>query len=451
MQRPNILYFVCQDIGKHLECYGVPVETPNLDRFARQGVRFERGYCNSPACSPSRICTMTGQYAHTSGGVGLAHMGWPLDSQVRTIIDEFNDAGYETILSGMQHERHPRSNCYQADLAETWEDWDTDRAVDMAVGYLQKRNRSRPFYLNIGSQSPHASWWHKAETKYGGVVPPQWVWVPPWCPDHDLTRSLLGQFQAAIRFVDYHFGRLMAALERLGHDRDTMVIFTTDHGIAAPRSKGTLYDRGVEIALLVRLPQGHRAGTRVEHLIQNIDFVPTLLEATGLPPLSRLAGRSFWPALRGEEYQPHEMIFMERNFHGEKATPEAKEYSDVYDPIRAVRTPEYHYIRWFNPQLRGREMLPWEIPAGWRPTGDGVEHICPSQGGPRLEEELYDVRHDPLEIVNVAGRPEYAGVKTRLRRELQGWMERTGDFVLTGQVPKRPQEPGWGPNWPVKT
>ena len=103
--RPNILYFVVHDIGRHMGCYGAPVATPNLDAFAASGVPFTNAFGNSAACSPSRICAMTGLYAHTSGGVGLAHMGWPLADDVLTIVDHLGAAGYETIHSGMQHER----------------------------------------------------------------------------------------------------------------------------------------------------------------------------------------------------------------------------------------------------------------------------------------------------------------------------------------------------------
>ena len=106
----NVLHIVCHDLGKHLGCYGALVDSPNLDRLAADGVRFDRAFCSSPACSPSRICAMTGRYAHVSGGVGLAHMGWPLGDEQRTIVDDANAAGVETAHFGFSHERHPLRN-----------------------------------------------------------------------------------------------------------------------------------------------------------------------------------------------------------------------------------------------------------------------------------------------------------------------------------------------------
>lgn len=446
--RPNIVYFICHDVSKHLGCYGVPVATPNVDAFARQAVRFDNAFCNAPACTPSRCCAMTGLHAHTSGAVGLAHMGWPLSEDVPTVVDYLNDGGYQTIHSGMEHERHPRMNRYQVDLQVSWDDFRADVAVDKALDYLEDRSDDRPFYLNVGSQQPHASTWGSAEELYGGPVPREDVWMPLYCKDTPEQREQLARFQAAIGFMDEHFGRLLRGLERLGLGEDTIVVFTTDHGISAPRSKGTLYERGVEIALLVRLPDARMAGTSVEHLIQNIDFAPTLLEAAGVPRPEELQGRSFWPLLDGGDYGPHDAVFIERNFHGERPFPGADRAIDLFDPIRAVRTPEYHYIRWFRPEIRPRYLLLGEEPLDPETVGQRFECATPPTGRPRNAEELYDIRHDPLEFVNVADRPEYREVKADLSQRLEDWMVRTDDFMPDGPVPERPEEPGWGPDWP---
>jgi arylsulfatase A-like enzyme len=425
------------------------VDAPNLEAFAGQSVVFENAFCNSPACTPSRACAMTGRYAHTTGCVGLSHMGWPLDLSERTIVDYLNEAGYETVLSGVNHERHPRTDRYEVDVTETWEDWHTERAVGNAVAHLERRDRDRPFYLNVGSQQPHASTWSHADDMYGGAIPPGDVWVPPYCPDTPLLRRLLGRFQAAIRYMDEHFGRLMAALDELSYSENTIVVFTTDHGISARRSKGTLYDRGVEITLMVRLPDCTGAGTRRGHLVQNIDFAPTLLEAAGRSVPDEVQGRSFWPLLTGGSYEPHDAVFIERNFHGERPHRGADTYIDRYDPIRAVRTPDFHYIRWFRPEVKPRPLLPFELPAHWEEQSERLDSAWPESEEPRNDEELYHVRHDPQEFVNVVDRPEYRHVRADLRRRLEQWMKATDDFALRGEKPERPEEPGWGPNWPL--
>lgn len=442
MQRPNILYIVVHDIGRHMGCYGVPVETPNLDAFAAQGMRFTNAFTNSVCCSPSRCCAMTGQYAHVSGGIGLAHMGWPLPERVRTVVDHFNDAGYETIHAGMQHERHEHCNRYEVDLQKDGSQH-TENGVAEALDYLGKRDRTRPFYLNLGSIQPHSCSWALTEERHGGTVPPETVYLPPWMVDHPGVREKMGQFQAAIRYMDAHVGRLLDGIGQLGHDRDTVVVFTTDHGIHSQddRAKGTLYDRGAETALLVRLPNGEKAGTTCDHLIQNIDFLPTLLEAAGVTAPENLPGKSFWPVLTGGDYTPHQSIFQERNFHGEvryhgEEPRSFADFVDRYDPVRAVRTPEWHYIRYFDPGVKPKPPAPWEA-SGDCESPHGSAACLPRGREPRPKEELYHVRHDRLEFINLADRPELQGTKAELADKLQTWMEQTDDFVLTDNVPAR--------------
>ncbi|MBD3240514.1 MAG: sulfatase-like hydrolase/transferase [Chitinivibrionales bacterium] len=448
-ERLNIVHFICHDLGQELGCYGKPIASPNLDRFAAEGVQFTNAFCNSPACSPARGCLMTGQYAHTSGGIGLAHMGWPLPQDAKTIVDYLNDAGYETAHVGLNHERHAGTNHYQIDEEKTWDDWQADNAVDGAIGYLRSRaDTDKPFYLNIGTHEVHASAYrHKADTVYGGPVPDEDVFVPLYSPELPGMRKEMGRFQAAIRFLDTQFGRLMAAIDDLNLDRNTIVLFTTDHGISNNRAKGTLYDRGVEVALMMRLPKGMRGGYRVDHLVQHIDVTPTLLEALGIPRPAELQGTSLWPLLAGGEYTPHEHIFIERNFHGQKP-PGQDSFADVYDPVRSIRTPEYHYIRWMKPGAWHRPYLPWEAEqAANADTLDGDERYRPNHR-PRAPEELYHVAHDTLEFINVADRPEYRHIKADLAAKLKQWMEQTGDFAMTDSPPEHYEERGWGENWP---
>ncbi len=452
MRRPNVIFFICHDLGKQLGTYGAMVASPNLDRFAERGVRFDNAFCSSPACSPSRCCLMTGKYAHTTGAIGLSHMGWSLSQDVKTVVDYFNEDGYETVHFGLNHERHAGQNHYQLDEERTWDDYDVSNAVDKAVGYLESRvDSSRPFYLNIGCGEVHATSYRRKVDIYGGRVPPEDVYMPHYSPDMPELRREFGMFQAAIRYLDTHFQRLLDACERLGFLEDSVVVFTTDHGISNDRAKGTLYDRGVEVSLLVHLPDDGRNGYSVEHLIQNVDLAPTLLQAAGIEPPADMQGRSFWPLLAGGDYEPHDAIFIERNFHGQKP-PGQDGFVDLYDPVRAVRTPECHYIRWFEPGAWHRPWLPFEVePLIDRARDrecDDREKLWPVNPEPRRGEELYHVRLDPLEFVDVAGRPEYRHVKAELADRLGRWMRGTKDFVMTGEVPARPDEPGWGPDWP---
>ena len=440
----NIIYLVCHDLGKQLGCYDAMVASPNLDAFAASGVKFTNAFCSSPACSPSRMCAMTGKYAHVSGGMGLAHMGWPLAPEVKTVVDYFNAHGYETVHTGHFHERHPTTMRYQVDYAQHWDDWRTEKAIDDAIDYLSRRTPDdKPFYLNIGTMEVHASQWDKRLETYGGPIPEEDVYVPHHVPDSTAFRRTFAKFHAAIQYLDTQWQRLVDAIDRLGYADNTVVIFTTDHGISNTRSKGTLYDRGTEITLLVRMPRGQGAGTLVDELIPNIDVAPTVLDIGGIPAPDDMNGQSFRPLLQGEAYTPHEMIFTERNFHGEKEYRGAEGFIDRYDPVRAVRTKAFHYIRWFAPEIKKRPWLYFEIPAG--SDSPDLENFGPAPSEPRNAEELYHIPHDPAEFRNVAQQSEYRHVKAQLSEMLEAWMRATDDPVLRGEVPDRPCAPGWGP------
>jgi N-sulfoglucosamine sulfohydrolase len=443
----NIIYVVCHDLGRYLGCYDTPVHSPCLDAFARDGVLFTESYCNSPACTPSRCCAMTGRYAHVSGCVGLTHMGWPLSQAERTIVDYLNDFGYETAHFGLTHERYACDNHDQIDGEKHWHDQRVENAVEQAIAYLrERRGASRPFYLNVGTYEVHASCYMRPERQqaYGGPVPLNEVYIPPYVRDDPVLREAFARFNSCIRFLDRHFGRLVAAIDELGHGANTLVVFTTDHGIANVRAKGTLYDRGTEIALMVRPPHGLRRGYAVDHLIQNIDFAPTLLEMAGAPLPAGLDGRSFWSLLCGLPYAPHQEIFTERNFHGQRRRGES-EFSDVYDPVRSVRTRSFHYLRWFDPAAWDRPWLPHEMPP-LSPLGADVDQAFPSEAGrARQSEELYHVAHDPCELRDVSRQPEFGRVRADLAGRLARWMQATDDHVLRGHRPVPPKSPGFGP------
>jgi N-sulfoglucosamine sulfohydrolase len=446
--RPNIVYIVCHDLGKHLNCYGISeVTSPGLDRLAGEGVMFTNYFCQSPACSPSRGCAMTGQYAHTNGLMGLINSGWAMPPETRTIVDEFNDAGYETVHFGFQHERYaPAENRYQIEGCPfyPWDDRDVriqewaEVAVDNAIAYLTNHAGSdQPFYLNIGTLEVHESRWGGTQFLVGsaenrsdvyGVDPRDRVNIPANLPDTPLFRERMARFQGAIRYLDSQVQRLLNAIGRLGYRENTIVVFTTDHGIANERAKGWLYDRGVEIALLMRLPADLGAGALrhavVDDLIANIDIAPTLLEAAGIPIPSRIQGRSFWPRLIGAPYEPREALVTERNYHGE------------FDPMRAVRTRRYHYIRNFDADAR-RAHLPTDLSPAQRAAFRLPQRLWPEHTAPRPTEELYDICADPNEWDNLAENPQFAGVKDELAQHLDRWMIETVDPLTAGPIPDR--------------
>lgn len=420
----NIVFFICHDLGRELGCYGARISTPNLDRFAREGVVFENAFCNSPCCSPSRGCIMTGQYAHTNGLMGLVNRGWSLPGDARTIVDELNGAGYETAHFGIQHERAAAAdNRYKIERghARFVED-----ALDGAIAYLEDRaGKPGNFYLNIGTQEAHCSLWDTVNGAQRRHVyrpmPERDVYVPPYLPDAPVIRRELAGFCGAVNYMDSQMRRLFDAVDRLGFRDNTLVVFTTDHGVSGERVKGWIYDPGVAVALLMRLPGAIGAGARHRHLIQNMDLAPTLLDAAGVAPPPRMQGRSFWPLLTGGRYEPHDAIFIERNDHGE------------IKPMRAARGQRFHYIRNFGENLTA----PWppdKVPHFNDSFKKWYNELWPPSPLAQPEEELYDTVADPMELNNLAAARGYGPVRAGLAERLDRWMRETDDPVLTGRI-----------------
>lgn len=398
----NVLHIVCHDLGQELYCYGNgTIPSPTLDALGQEGVRFTNYFGASTPCSPSRGCIMTGKYAHSNGLIGLVNRGWDLPEAETTLVDCLNDAGYHTANIGLQHERKdPDQNRY----AHRWsESNDAKRVAEQVEAYLE--DVPTPFYINAATSEVHLEF----DRPHYTFDEPDSVELPPYLPDTPEVRLERARFHGAIRYLDEAVGMMLEALERTGHRDDTIVVFTTDHGAAFPRAKSTLYDAGIGTALLMRFPEGYQ-GVR-EELLSNIDLMPTLLDALGIEIPAGVQGRSFLGALSGGAYEPRDVVFSEKNFH------------DHYDPVRAVRTERYKYIRSYIEQPK--IALPKDIE-----NSIASKTLRPDANEPRLPEELYDLETDPHEEDNLIDNPALAEVRARLSDALDAWMVDTNDPLL---------------------
>lgn len=411
----HIVMIDCHDLGRHLSCYGrADVPSPALDALAEDGVRFENGFCTSPQCSPSRAALYTGYYPHHNGMMGLAHapFNWSLNDDQTHLAAYLQNAGYHTALAGSQHVTHANEgdikrlgfdDVLPAHLAPD--------VAEQAVGFLE-RDHTRPFFLNVGLFEPHRD-------DAGGfkLFPPENApsTLPPYIPDTPEARQEFGELHGMIRAMDDGVGRIVATLKRRGLLDDTWLIFTTDHGLAMPRAKCTLYDPGLETALIMFAPSlGLNGGRVITEPVSHVDLVPTILEWLGLDAPDDIHGRSYWPLLTGGQYQQREAIFAEKTFH------------TAYEPQRAIRTERYKLI-W------NAEVDVTNVPADIRHSA-----IYPQMIDlltiERPPFELYDLRDDPHEMNNVAGNPTYHDIERDLRERLLDWMRQTDDPLLRGPV-----------------
>lgn len=422
----NILLITCHDLGRFLGCYGVTtVQTPHLDRLAADGVQFTNAFCTAPQCSPSRAALYTGRYPHSNGVMGLTHadFAWDLHPAEQHLAQYLRRAGYATSLVGIIHEAQSAERCgFDEVVAPGHGEEISDQTLLLLAQYA---DRQQPFYLQVGYHEPHRVAPPGEERPdymgfAGDYIRPDdslGVTIPEYLMDTPQARRELTELQGAVRYLDAALGRLLAGLRTSELDEQTLVIFTTDHGLALPRAKCTLYDPGLETALLLRFPgRGWMGGKRHTPLVSNVDLTPTLLDLLDLPLPAALQGQSLLPLLDNEPYEPRSCLFAEMTYH------------DYYDPQRCIRTDTHKLIvnfsaapSFMNPsqswQPRTRPVTPADPPTAYHPLM-----------------ELYDLDNDPFERENLAERRAEQPVRAELLARLYDWMKRSDDPLLHGAV-----------------
>jgi arylsulfatase A-like enzyme len=413
----HVLYLHSHDTGRYLQPYGHGCDTPNLQRLAEQGVLFRNAFSAAPTCSPSRAALLTGQSPHSAGMLGLAHRGFRLNDPAQHIAHVLAGRGFATTLIGMQHvtDGDPRATGYQEVLSR--DDMSVAAVAPRAVRWIEEwlsRGDDRPFFLDVGFEETHRPF-HPADPSEAPYTP-----VPPPIPDTPETRLDMAGYQASARALDRGVGAILAALDAAGLAGSTLVISTTDHGLAFPGMKGTVGAHGTGVSLIVRGPGGFSGGKVSDALVSHIDIVPTSCDLLAIPRPAWAQGASLVPLVAQEQEEVHEEIFTELTYHVS------------YDPQRAVRTKRWTYIRRFGdralPVVANCDDSPTRkllMAAGWAEV-------------PRPFEALYDNLLDPIQRDNLAADPAHAAVLADLRACLDTWMHDTNDPLLFGDVPLPP-------------
>lgn len=427
--RPNILVIIADDWSwPHAGIYGDKVvKTPNIDRFARQGMVFHRAYCVSPSCTPSRAAILTGQAIHRLQEGGNLHGILP--TQYDCYTDLLERAGYiigmigkgwgPGVLEGSGRSRNPAGP--------------KSKSVS---DFLKALPADRPFCFWYGSTRPHRPYQLGSGLKAGLDLDA--VKVPPCWPDTKEVRSDILDYYVNVMEFDRQVGEVLQALADSGRAENTLVIIISDNGMPFPRSKANLYDLGTHMPLLVCWPERIKPGRESKSFVSFMDIAPTILEAAGQPVPKDMTGRSFLPLFAGDPEQAgRDHVFVERERHANVRR------GDLSYPARAVRTDKFLYIknlrsdRW---PAGDPEMYVAVGPFGDIDDGPTKRLILKLQTadassrrffelscGKRPAEELYDLAKDPAELTNVADHPEYAEVKAKLRTQLDRWMTDTAD------------------------
>ncbi len=457
--RPNVLFVITDDQSwRDTSAEGSRmVRTPAFDAVARAGVRFTHAFAACPSCTPSRSAVLTGRHIWQVGEGGVLYGTMP--AAYPPFTHALQDAGYDTGWTGKgwgpgewepgglprpplgrEYNRRLHSPAPHAALDQR------DYAANFA-DFLRDRSAGRPFFFWVGVTEPHRVFEAGAGLRAGKRL--EDADVPPYWPDTPEVRSDLLDYALEIEWYDRQLARVLALLEATGEADNTLVVLTSDNGMAFPRAKVNLYDPGVRMPLAIRWPRLVRGGRVVDDFVWHVDFAATFLAAAGVPLPAGFAGRSLLPLLesgragRVEPERDRAYTALERHTW---CRPDGATY-----PIRGLRTYDFLYLRNFEPE-RWPTGGPDFISSNKTPHGDvdgapikDFMELAANQRrfprefawcyGRRPLEELYDVRADPHQVRNLAADPAYAAVKARLWSELRDYLARTGDPRLEGKDP----------------
>ncbi len=408
--RPNILYIHSHDTGRYIQPYGYPVPTPNLQRLAEEGVLFKKYFTTHPTCSASRASLLTGMYPHNNGMIGLAHRGFALKDPHTHINFTLKKIGYYSALSGIQHVVEVKNNDFYKEIGYDEYLGDPKDAHLKAAEWLDKAP-SNPFFLSVGFFETHRVYpRHKYDINSDHLNPPDSL------PDVPEVREDMANFMESARILDDKMGTVLAALRRNGLEDNTLVICTTDHGIAFPTKKCNVYDDGIGIFMIMRLPGIFSGGKTINSMVSVIDIFPTVCELLEIEKPAWLEGTSVMPLIRGDKQEIREEIFCEVNYHA------------AYEPMRAIRTNLHKYIRRYGgrktpvlPNCDDGPSKQYWLDHGWK------DMLVP-------QEELYDLVFDPDERNNLVNDPLQQDVLKKMRAALDKKMKDTGDPLIKGYI-----------------
>ena len=397
-----------------MQPYGHPVPTPNIQRLADQGLLFRHAFCAAPTCSGSRACLLTGQWAHSNGMIGLAHRGFELYDYGHHIVHTLRSAGYWTGLVGEQHlSRDPDMLGY--DHVVDIDNHHVDEVAPAALQLIAERP-SDPFFLSIGFFETHREYFEPTSVRDSLYSLP-----PANLPDTAETRRDMASYKASARSLDHGVGAVLNALDEHELADDTIVILTTDHGLAFPGAKATLTDRGLGVMLIVRGPGGFHGGKVSEALVSQIDLFPTLCEAAGIDRAGLAAGHARCSRSCGARPTRSTTPSSPSSRSTPPTSPSAPSAPSATSTSGASASAARRCSRTSTTA---------------RPRSSCSRHGWGERELPR--EELHDLVFDPAEAANVADDPAYADVRAELAERLDAWMRETDDPLLDGDVEPPP-------------
>lgn len=412
-ERPNLVLIMADDLTyRDIGCYGGQAHTPNIDRLAGEGMRFDRCFQAAPMCSPTRHNIYTGLYPVRSGAYPNHTFAKP---GTKSIVHFLKPLGYRVALSGKTH-IGPR-DVFPFEYSGQKNDPNMQR-IDELMRECSKSDS--PFCLIACSNEPHTPWNKGDASRY----PAAQVKLPPYLANTPVVRQDFSRYLAEITYFDGQVGKILKLLDEHGHRDNTLVMVLSEQGNAFPFAKWTCYGNGLQSAMIVRWPGHVQKGSTSDALVEYVDILPTFLAAAGEKAPAVLEGRSFLPVLSGQRDRHKEFVY------GIMTTRGIINGSEAFG-IRTVRDSRYrliwnlHHETEFTNACTKSASFQSIIEAAKAGSLHAKEVVRRYQYRPEFE--LYDCQGDPLEMKNLAEQPEFAAVRKRLASRLIAWMESQGD------------------------
>ena len=424
IDQPNILWITCEDLSPLLGAYGDPVaSTPNLDKLAATGIRYDQAYATAPVCSPARSCLVTGVYA-TSLGTHNHRSDFNIPAEIKTLPQLLRQYGYYC------------TNNYKEDY-----NFSDSTIWDETGHQAHWRNRpgNRPFFSVFNFETTHQSRIFGDDEifyqRFGKLLSvdqrhhPDSIMLPPYYLDSPEIRKLWARYYDLVTIMDQEVGDIIDQLEKDGLRENTIIFYFSDHGTGMPRSKGNLYVSGLRVPFIVSIPEKYRnitdqpPGSASNELVSFVDFQPTVLSILNKSIPAYMQGIPFMGAL---QTGTRKYIFGARD-----------RIDETFETSRTVKSSKYSYIRNFLPQLplmqpdfyndQSEIMIELYRMKDITKMNSAQQTMWMSRKTP---EELYDIEKDPYEVHNLARDPAYREILFVMRKEMEDWMIKTFESGL---------------------
>ena len=435
--RPNIVFIIADDMAwDDSGAYGHPhIQTPNIDKLAAQGMRFDNAFLTTSSCSPSRTSIITGMYPHNTDAEQLH---WPLPADRITFVEHLKKSGYWTAQAGKWHMGEAIKDRFDLvkdvgthgfQLSPTGKK--TAQIGDGSgcenwVPVMQERPENQPFFLWLAAVDPHRPYSEGIIENPHGLED---VVLPPYFPDTEEVRKDFAHYYNEITRLDNYVGKVVAELDAQDISENTLILFISDNGRPFPRDKTTLYDGGIKTPWIMKWPKKIKPGSVSESLVSSVDIAPTFMQMAGLKSIPSFEGVDFSELLTDPKKNVRDEIYAEDHWH------------DYEDYTRAIRTKTHKYIRNFYTDLPNTPSADAFVGGTFtsmlelKQKGELTAAQLACFDAPRPEEELYDVVNDPYELKNLAGRPDAKETLLHLRAELKRMRAISNDSLPEFRTP----------------